>query len=399
MTMSSEAVTAQPPLTSSGGSYAGAAGGQAQAIGDIKAGPAAHRLPGVHPGAQGGAQGGAEGGVPNFDNLSEADLTPVHSNYVPGQVEKHLDFLDFNTKGDLVVGCSSLVTRYWTGQLWYYTKERLSEGSSVATEPQLSLTGVDLGTGVVEGRFLGPNLMVVATDQGGLVLVTLSKERDQDRLFHYLEPQAPVVEHEDQVLGMDLWQEGGQARIASVGADLRLQVWGPSLEVVYTYHPAHHRLITGVACSPTEPHTLATSSQDGTVKVWDTRQPKPCQTIYRSSLCPPSCLTWAKQNLVVGTRTGALLVVEPRSPGAEPTLSSQFFDREVRRLRWSPSGSVLGVTADDNVVKAVEVRDNSIVEVYSDRRHTDYVRGLAWDTGDCLWSAGWDTKVYSHSLN
>lgn len=337
-------------------------------------------------------------GASSTDTVSEAELTPVHSNYVPGQMEKHLDFLDFNNAGDLVVGCSSLTTRYWTGQLWYYSNTRLTEAGSPVTDPARSVTGVDLETGVVDGRFLTDTQLLVGLDSGALALVTLTKERDGDRLTHYLEVQSPVVEHDDQMLGLDLWKAGGETLAASVGADLRLNVWGPNLTLLHSYLPAHHRLPTGVACSPTEPRTVATASQDGTVKVWDIRQEKPCVTVHRSPQCPPACLTWEGANLVVGTRSGALLTLDPRTPGKEPLITSQFFDREVRRLRWDSARKRLAVTADDSVVKVVEVRDTAVVEVYQDRRHNDYVRGLAW-AGDTLWSAGWDTKVLSHTLH
>jgi len=348
------------------------------------------------PGLQGGA-GGA--GVSTVDSVTpvEAELTPVHSNYVPGQMEKHLDFLDFNSLGDLVVGSSSLVTRYWTGQLWYYSKDRLTEPGSPLTDPARSVTGVELETGVMDGRFLTDTQILLGLDSGALDIVTLTKERDGDRLTHYLEIQSPVVEHEDQVLGMDLWKAGGEALAASVGADLRLNIWGPNLTLLHSYLPSHHRLPTGVSCNPTEPHIVATTAQDGTVKMWDIRQEKPCITIHKSPLCPPSCLTWDGSGLVVGTRSGALLTLDPRTPGKEPLITSQFFDREVRRLRWDSARKKLAVTADDSVVKVVEVRDVSVVEVYQDRRHTDYVRGIAW-SGDTLWSAGWDTRVLSHTL-
>ena len=72
----------------------------------------------------------AETGQP----VPDSQLKPVHSNYVPGQVsalnrfnlkitffvqmEKHIEFLDFSNTGDLILGTSSLVTRYWIGQLW-----------------------------------------------------------------------------------------------------------------------------------------------------------------------------------------------------------------------------------------------------------------------------------------
>ena len=41
---------------------------------------------------------------------------------------------------------------------------------------------------------------------------------------------------------------------------------------------------------------------------------------------------------------------------------------QVRRLRWSAAGTRLAVTADDAVVKVVEVGEESIVERYTDTR-------------------------------
>lgn len=331
---------------------------------------------------------------------AEEVLVHVHSNYVPAQMDKHLEFLDFSSDGSLAVGSSSLVTRYWTGQLWYFTKDRLAEdGVQAVTDPARCLTGLELETGVVAGRFLAPGQLVVGLDSGGLVRVTLARERDEERVTHHLEVQSPAVEHEDQLLGLDLWPEGGECRVATTGADLRLNVWGPELALTHSYLPAHTRLITGVACSPESPYTVATASQDGTVKVWDTRSAAPALTVHRSPVSPPSCLAWAAGGLVTGTRAGGLLLLDPRAPITDPAPGpGLFFDREVRSLRWDGSGRRLAVTADDAVVKVVEVRGGGLVEVYQDRRHTDYVRGLAW-AGDTLWSAGWDTAVLTHALD
>ena len=67
--------------------------------------------------------------------------------------------------------------------------------------------------------------MVVGQDNGSLVLINLTKERDSEKLTHYLETQvplqpywyeisrssnmmsqAPVTEHEDQLTGLDIWE-------------------------------------------------------------------------------------------------------------------------------------------------------------------------------------------------
>jgi len=269
------------------------------------------------------------------------------------------------------------------------------------TNPAKCLTAIDTDTGVVAGRFIGQNHMVVGQDSGALVLVNLTKERDGDKLTHYLEAQTPVTEHEDQLTGLDIWEGSNKTfTAATVGQDLRLCIWGSQLELAHSYSPAHTRLISGVSCSPDSPNIVATAGQDGLVKIWDTRVEKPASTVHRSSTSPPSTLTWVEseggEKLLVGTRCGALSLIDPRSPLAQPLVTGQFFEREVRRMRWDGERKRLAVTADDNLLKVVEVRSGGgVVEVYKDERHTDFVRGLAWKE-DTLWSAGWDGKVFSH---
>ena len=169
--------------------------------------------------------------------------------------------------------------------------------------------------------------------------------------------QAPVTEHEDQLTGLDIWEGANKTfTAATVGQDLRLCVWGSQLELAHSYSPAHTRLISGVSCSPDDPHIVATAAQDGLVKIWDTRVEKPCSTVHRSSTSPPSTLTWAGEKLLVGTRCGALSLLDPKTPLAEPLSTGQFFDREVRRMRWDGDRKRLAVTADDTLLKVFSFR-------------------------------------------
>ena len=215
--------------------------------------------------------------------------------------------------------------------------------------------------------------MVVGQDNGSLVLINLTKERDSEKLTHYLETQvslqpywyeisrssnmmsqAPVTEHEDQLTGLDIWETAGKtSTAATVGQDLRLCIWGSQLELAHCYSPAHTRLISGVACSPESPHLVATAAQDGLVKIWDTRSQKPCSTVHKSSTAPSSTLTWVGEKLLVGTRCGALSLLDPKTPLAQPVFTGQFFDREVRRMRWDGDRKRLAVTADDALLKVV----------------------------------------------
>jgi len=324
--------------------------------------------------------------------ISEESLTAVHSNYVPAVMEKHLEFLDFNSIGDLIVGASSLTTRYWSGSLWYYRKGVAEED---ITNPEMCLTGLDLQTGVLDGRFVQDKQMVLGLDSGGIVMVTLTKEVDGDRVTYYLEQQTAVVEHEDILTGLDFWE--GDGSLASVGADQRLNIFSPSLALVHTFHPAHSRFISSVACSST-PHILATSSREGTVRVWDTRQAKPARTVYKNETRPPSCITWSgEREMVVGSSTGDVIVVDTRGKGLENLYQDQIFDREISRMRWSPDRRRLAVAEDDVKVGIISVKEGQVIVEMVDSKHTDYVRGLAWSGFDTLWSAGWDHKVVSRT--
>merc|ERR1719203_481483 len=73
-------------------------------------------------------------------NVSEVTppLTTVQSGYTPAKLEKHLEFCEFSPGGDLLVGSSSLTTRYWSGSVWYYRRGVLADR---VTDPASCLAG------------------------------------------------------------------------------------------------------------------------------------------------------------------------------------------------------------------------------------------------------------------
>jgi len=111
---------------------------------------------------------GGEGEVPG------EQVVRVHSNYVPAQMERHLECVEFSPGGHLLLATSALNTRYWTGQLWYYTAPA-AEDAAACTDPSKCLTGQEMETGVVAARFLTEHQLVVGLDSGALVLVNLTR--------------------------------------------------------------------------------------------------------------------------------------------------------------------------------------------------------------------------------
>jgi len=331
-------------------------------------------------------------------------LAVTHSNYVPAQMDRYIDFIDFSPNGDLTIGASCLTGRYWTGSLWRYREPAL------APAPEKSLTGVDIDTGVVDGRVLGEkgDKVVIALDSGGIELVSLTSEVQDDKIMHYLERQASPLDqcHDDIITGLDIWGGGvDSAMAATVSQDSSLRVWSQNLTLVHNYRHAHSRPIVGVACHHDHPHLLATASLDLTVRVWDTRQTKPAVVVYRSSSTPPGLVSWQpgeEHSLLVAARTGDAWIQDIRAPyrNSSPALTP-VMDRELRRAKWAPhNNKLVAVTGDDNRVKVLEVKGTDIQEKYCDSRHKDYPRGVAWNPVDnSLWSAGWDHQIFQHLLN
>jgi len=320
----------------------------------------------------------------------------VHSNYVPAQLEKHLQFIDFNTSGDFVVGCSSLNTRYWTGSLWCY-KSGTEAGDVV--NPDKCLTGLDLETGVFEGRFVREDEVVLGLDSGGVMMVNLTSDQEGDKVTSYLEQGVSTVEHDDMLTGLDIWTRDGS--VATVGLDNRLCVYNPGLGLLHSYSPVHSGQVTSVSCDQTREHVLATCSRnnDSCVRVWDTRQSKPASTVWRSADChqPPSSLTWlpGSDSLLVGHVTGHVSLIDLRSTNQQVTRVSAG-NRPVYRLRVR--GELVGVAQDDAVVSVIRVKDQSLEIVLAETKHSDFVRGLAWSQDQTLWSVGWDKSVQTYKL-
>lgn len=341
-------------------------------------------------------------------NVSEVvpPLTTVQSGYTPAKLEKHLEFCEFSPGGDLLVGSSSLNTRYWSGSVWYYRRGVLADR---VTDPASCLAGLELEGGLSAARFQAEGRAVLGMDSGAVAGLRLARQQDGDQVTFQLELGPQLTEHDDILTGLDCWQEGG---VASVGQDARLNILSPELGLLHSYQPAHAGGCSAVACSPVSQHCLATAGRvAGEVRVWDTRQSRPARTVYTSLEQPACSVVYHGKDepvdtLVVGTATGALLLLDTRATGV-PLASLQCGDRPVVRLRagpWTGPGGRIALSAEDCRVWVVSLPSLSclspdlILDWEDSSSHTDYVRGLGWAGPAELWTCGWDKRVVAHKL-
>jgi len=331
--------------------------------------------------------------------ISEGTFTTVLSNYVPSMMEKHLQFIDFNSGGDLFLGTSSLTTRLWTGSLWYYKAGIEPENINCDT----CMTGVHTTTGVLDGRFLKDDLMVVGLDSGGIELVRLTREEDDEReegeegreVRYYLEEQSPVLEHDDLLTGLDTWSDGS---LATVGGDQKLCVWDTNMALALSFSPAHSGLLTDLSCHLTDSRLVSTCSRsvDSSVRIWDTREARPARTLL-SLEQGPSNISWVGEHcLVVGCLTGGLVMLDTRTGDILSEITNN--NRPVYNSKLSPDSTRLAVCYDDAMVDVVKLSEGKLEVEMRESKHRDFVRGLAWADNTTLWSVGWDQATFKYKL-
>ena len=261
--------------------------------------------------------------------------------------------------------------------------------------PEMSVTGVDMDTGVLDARFVREDSVVVGLDSGGLTMMTLTRDQDGDKATSYLEQGVSVLEHADMLTGMDTWSREGS--VATCGLDNRLCVYSPSLALLHSYSPVHTGHVTSISCDQTRDNVLATCSRvDTCVRMWDTRQSKPATKLLTSGEHPPSCVQWLRDNtVIVGDMTGHVAALDIRSREAVTRVS--VGDRPVYRLRCR--GDHVAVCLNDAVVSVLKLtNDTTLDTVLSETKHSDFVRGLGWRDDHCLWSVGWDKTVQTYKV-
>jgi len=378
----------------------------------------------------GSSAAGGDGGVSKEEKAAKVMASPevVHSSYVPAQLHRQLEFIDFNSDGHLVLGCSDLTGRNWSGSLWYFRDP--SEPPNV----EKALTGVETDQGIVDGRFVSKNRLIVALDNGCVEQISLTFSDEplpvahvagqapaagdpsaaapaaaaNPASFFYLERQHSVQEHDDIISGMDVTADGKTLVTASydkcvVSLDLE------TLRLESRFNEAHPDLISDLAANKVAAHTVATAAQDGTVRSWDLRSNTQQTCIYNDTSDWPTCVEWipnTEHHLLVGSQTGRVCLFDVRRC-EQPLASLESGDGglagQVHAFKFSTKRpDLFSVCGDDVQIKVFQVSDafDALTHKYSDDRHNDFVRGMAWSSkdDDTLLTCGWDHKVLAHHV-
>ncbi|KAI5735757.1 hypothetical protein M8J77_022240 [Diaphorina citri] len=318
-------------------------------------------------------------------------------NKVPPNIDKHLEFVEISSDGELLLGSSNLNGCYWTGSIWYF----LEPGNAPQREKVYS--GLNCDSGICDGKFLSENKVIIGEDLGMVSILHLHKDQTIKEEHSRFTVESSRSEHDHAVLSVSVSQDKQKAVTGSM--DKCIKVWDVSsdkdLMSEHTYRPAHKDHVTNVAMKHESSggNIFASCSLDGAALLWDTRMTKPAQVIYEDIAIGLKSVAWyGDTDVVIGSTMGELCCIDTRNRVllSHTSVSSP---RPIHRVVVYKN--LVAVCADDTCVRVLDMKEPSVAPsiIYSDVKHQDYVRGLTWVPGtDILISCGWDRQVLSHHI-
>ncbi|VEN42727.1 unnamed protein product [Callosobruchus maculatus] len=295
-------------------------------------------------------------------------------------VYDHLLYLDFDTDGNSILGCSDLTGTFWEGTLLYFDKHKKIE--------DLNFSGYYINTTSSDGKLINQNTIAVAEDTGNLNILSVDTSQEGITLksiasFKVIEriPQLAVWDNSNKVLCCS----GRTITIADVN----------SYSETVTHRNVHLENVTTVDTLRSNTNIFASGGRDHITCTWDLREEKP-SVLYTNEFSSVTSVAWNQHSdnyIMVGVQAGDIYLIDKREP-KEFVSVFHCFDAPVTRMAFKDS-SKLAICGEVNEVLVLSC-DNSFLELaHKYDNHKDQVKDVKW-YNSTLFTCGFGKCLMKH---
>ncbi|XP_063360036.1 methylosome protein WDR77-like [Cydia amplana] len=308
------------------------------------------------------------------------------------EAPSYLDYIKLHPDGSVLVGCSELTGRYWVGGAAIF--KNIAEAKEISPK---SMRSIQLDSGTADGCFIGKSSKVLICEDSGAIGIWSINENDSWKQW---KQEMTVSEHDNGVMALDCLEP--EKQYVTAGADGHIKLWDlTDMICIRNYSLAHCAAVSGVSVRPNSTTSFASGSLDMYITLWDDNIDKPVLDLVKND-CGIRCLQWIDENqLVYGDEAGVLRVMDVRHPEKVATLCD--FPAPVHKVAVHPEHGRIAVCCDNKIVSVCDkVADSMSKVLYHDRHlHSNYVRGVAWDSSDrnTLHSSAWDGLIRTHNVS
>jgi methylosome protein 50 len=305
---------------------------------------------------------------------------------------KHLDALDHDADGGLILGSSSLTNRVWNGELLYFDN---CVGDVTLNDNKVVVAPLECG--ITDVKWIaGTRRFVAGCDSGAVELWELSAEKD------CLSCVAKPIEHDGIVTSISV--NSSSKRFISASHDKSITVWDIEEFLPVSVHKGHYDIVWSVAFHASNPDVFISCAQDGRMLVWDLRQPKPASIMETEFLLSlPTCVAWKKDvehGVAIGTEMGSILLQDCRV-GVGVPLAVTAHSRPVYRIAFAPHRNDWLASASNDCTSAVSCfAEETATVIFSNSRQQDFVQGVSWNpVNQQLYTCSWDGTLISTDIS
>ena len=305
----------------------------------------------------------------------------VQNNECPlKEISQYIEGIAFQeSTGQLALATSNIIGRDWDGAVAVFDDPKFAPNL-----PHLDY-GMKLETGAIAVEWINEKRIVVSTDAGCLEVIELKEQPSMENVLR-------LIEHGDMCSTVSVNKQTNQ--LLSGGYDSMIKLWDLEVDMSINTFQIHTNVVHKLKWNPFDTQLFCSVSEDQNVILYDNRKDeKPGMIIDKINVHFPTAVEWLScEKVMVGLSNGNLVVYDLRNL-SEKNKEINFHSKYVTDIA-NGSGTVFSAS-EDCTVSGFDV--NTFEVKYNDKRHTDHVKCLAFNTKDeNVWSSGWDGRVFSH---